>query len=122
MSDIFNETSADGGDATLRYEDLLALVKRYAPAAPRNPLMASYMPVFEMPVFEMPDQPLEIVGYRTVRSPGHPFVKWLARFIPFEPDVVFERPIYGRPQIAYKTEFGLFLQRTDARALYAVSA
>lgn len=29
----------------------------------------------------------------TIRIPGHPFVRWLAKWIPFEPDILLIRPL-----------------------------
>jgi hypothetical protein len=41
-----------------------------------------------------PNWPVDLVGEETYRSPAHPFIKWLSRWLPIDPWVEYKRPLY----------------------------
>lgn len=120
MDDDCTTSTASEGGPTLTIEALRRIM-RDMPIAPRNPMRLDPLP-FGMPVFEIHHPQQVIVGYETVRSPGHPFIKWLAKFIPFEPDVVFEVPVYGPAPFAYKFGSSLFMTRQNINGLISLSS
>lgn len=95
---------------TVSYKSIMDAIKDLPPT-PRNPLLGPTM--FGMPVYEVPERMQEIDRYETVREPGHPFVRWLAKFIPFDPDITIEVPVY-KP-VVYQFGNALLMSRETRR-------
>ena len=56
---------------------------------------------------------------RTIRVafPGHPFVRWLARWLPFDPDIYRERPLMVDAPMFLEDGHTLHCSRAQAAAL-----
>lgn len=48
-------------------------------------------------IIVQPNWPCEkVIGIETITCKAHPFVEWLSKYIPFDPNTYFDVPLYGQ--------------------------